>query len=345
MTDPARRPVGRTALVVPPLGFGAAPLGNLYRAITDAGAAATIGAALDTGLRYVDTAPYYGFGLSETRVGAALGDKPDVIVSTKVGRLLEPLASPAAARERHGFIDAMPFDPIYDYSHDGVLRSFEASLKRLGRDRIDILYVHDIGRAVHGEMHAARMAELIDGGGFAALERLRGEGAVSAVGVGVNETAVCIELMERVRLDVILLAGRYTLLEQAPLDELFPRCAAAGTSIVIGGPYNSGILALGADATGAHYNYDQVPEGVRRRVRAIERVCAAHAVALPAAALRFVLAHPLVASVIPGLANLAEVAATAAYAAVSIPPALWDDLKTEGLLRADAPVPTKELIA
>jgi D-threo-aldose 1-dehydrogenase len=329
-----------TGLKLPPIGFGTAPLGNLYRAVDDETAEATINAALEAGLLYADTAPYYGFGLAETRLGAAIAGNRDIVVSTKVGRVLEPLST-SAERDRHGFVDAPLFEPVYDYSRDGILRSHEASLKRLGRDRVDILYVHDIGRRVHGEAHDARMSELLDKGGFAALEELRDQGAVSAIGVGVNETAVCLELMERVSLDIILLAGRYTLLEQSPIDELFPRCAATGTALVLAGVYNSGILALGADAPAAHYDYDGVPEAIRQRTRVIERICAAHDVALPAAALQFVLAHPQAASVIVGLANPDEVRATMANIAVPIPDGLWNDLKTAGLLRVDAPVPVR----
>lgn len=325
-------------LALPRLGFGTAPLGNLYRAVDDETAAATIAAALAAGLRYADTAPYYGFGLAEARLGRATAETGDVVISTKVGRLLEPLAS-VTQRERHGFVDGLPFAPVYDYSRNGVLRSYEDSLKRLGRDRIDILYVHDIGRTVHGSAHEARMRELFDGGGFAALEELRDQGAVSAIGVGVNETSVCLELMDQAQLDIIMLAGRYTLLEQSPIDDLFPRCAATGTALVLSAPYSSGILALGADAPAAHYNYDSVPAAIRNRTRAIERICADHGVDLPAAALQFVLAHPQAASVVLGVASPAEVQAATAYLATPIPDGLWDDLKLAGLLRAEAPVP------
>jgi D-threo-aldose 1-dehydrogenase len=329
-----------TGLNLPPIGFGTAPLGNLYRAVDDQTAEATITAALEAGLFYADTAPYYGFGLAETRLGRAIAGNRDVVVSTKVGRVLEPLAT--AERDRHGFVDAPAFAPVYDYSRDGIMRSYEASLKRLGRDRVDILYVHDIGRRVHGAAHDARMSELLDKGGFAALEELRDQKAVSAIGVGVNETEVCLELMERVSLDIILLAGRYTLLEQSPIDDLFPRCAATGTALVLAGVYNSGILALGADAPAAHYDYAGVPDAIRQRVRAIERICEAHQVTLPAAALQFVLAHPQAASVIVGLASPDEVRATMANIAAPVPDGLWSDLKAAGVLRADVPIPARK---
>lgn len=327
------RPIAGTGLSVPELGFGTAPLGNLYRPVSDADARATLDAALDAGLGYADTAPFYGFGLAEKRLGAAL--RGDVVVSTKVGRVLRPAAGPIAA-ERHCYHSPEPFEPVYDYSHDGVLRSHEASLARLGRARVDLLFVHDIGRVTHGDAHAAMLGQLFEGGGFAALARLRDEGAIAGFGIGVNEVEVCLELMGRVHLDAILLAGRYTLLEQGALDALLPRCLAEGTSVVIGGPYNSGILAGGRNPA---YDYAPAPPDVVARARAIEAVCARHGVAAGAAALQFPLAHPAVASVIPGLASPKEVEDTVTRYATPIPPALWDELAAEGLLRADAPVP------
>lgn len=326
------RRLGTTGLALPELGLGTAPLGNLYRELTDADAAATIAAALTAGMHYADTAPYYGFGLAEKRLSAELHGG-DVIVSTKVGRLLEPTA--AVSGERHGFRSSEPFEPVYDYSYDGVLRSHEASLARLGVDRIHILLVHDIGRLTHGDRHRERMTELA--GGLRALERLRGEGAISAFGIGVNECAVALELLDRDPLDLILLAGRYTLLDQSALDALLPRCAALGTGVVIGGPYNSGILA--GQGPGGHYDYQAAPAPILDKARAIAAVCARHSVALGAAALQFVLAHPVVASVVPGLASAAEVAETLVRRAAPIPAQLWAELQYEGLLRADAPVP------
>lgn len=335
----ARRPLGRTGLTVPELGFGSAPLGNLYRQLADAEASSAVAAALGAGLRYVDTAPHYGFGLSERRVGDAIRGLDNVVVSTKVGRLLRPVGSVDPQEERFGFRSPMPFTPEFDYGHDGILRSHEASLQRLGLAKVDILYVHDIGREAHGDGYQACVAQLLEGGGFAALRRLRDEGSVGAIGIGVNETAICLELMDRVELDVILLAGRYTLLEQGALDDLFPRCAASGTAVVIGGPYNSGILAGAEVPSAAHYNYAPAPSAVLERARRLHAICTAHGVPLGAAALQFVLAHPLVASVIPGLASAAEVNETAARASVPIPPALWEALRAEKLIHPEAPVP------
>jgi D-threo-aldose 1-dehydrogenase len=323
---------GRAALIaLPRFGFGTAPLGNLYREIADDDARATIDAALDAGFSYVDTAPHYGLGLAEKRLGAAL--RPDTIVSSKVGRVLLPAKGPFPP-ERHGFHTREPFEAVYDYTHDGILRSYDDSLARLNRDRVEILYVHDIGRLTHGDAHPAMLAQLFEGGGFRALERLREQGAIDAFGIGVNETDVALELIDRVAMDVILLAGRYTLLEQSALTRFLPRCQAEGVAVVIGGPYNSGLLAGGTT-----YNYEPAPASIAARARAIEAVCERHGVALGAAALQFPLAHPAVASVIPGLASVEEVDQTVLRDQTAILPDLWAELKAEHLLAADAPVP------
>jgi D-threo-aldose 1-dehydrogenase len=335
------RPLGNTGLSVTELGFGTAPLGNLFRPLADSDARATLAAAEKAGFGYYDTAPFYGFGLSERRLGDALRSRNDIVLSTKVGRLLKPVPGPVdETMPRHGYATPMPFAPVYDYSYDAVMRSFEQSLQRLGLSRIDILYIHDIGRLTHGEANVARMAELTTGGGLKALEELRAAKLISGFGMGVNEIPACLEVMDHARLDVILLAGRYTLLEQNALDELFPRCTAAGTAIVVGGAYNSGILAVGTK-TGAplYYDYEPAPEHIIAKVRAIEAVCDRHGVPLAAAALRFPLAHSLVASVIPGLDSPARVEQTLALYAHKIPAALWQDLKAENLLRPDAPTP------
>ncbi|HVW75075.1 MAG TPA: aldo/keto reductase [Rhizomicrobium sp.] len=336
-----RRDLGRTGLKVTELGFGTAPLGNLFRPIADEAARATLAVAEAAGFGYYDTAPFYGFGLSERRLGDALRARKDVVLSTKVGRLLKPVPGPVdETRVRHGYATPMPFEPVYDYSYDAVMRSYEASLQRLGLSRIDILYIHDIGRLTHGEQNAARMAELTKGGGLKALEELRGSKTISGFGMGVNEVPACLEVMSHARLDVILLAGRYTLLEQNPLDDLFPLCQEAGTAIVVGGPYNSGILAVGTK-TGAplYYNYEPAPLEVIEKVRRIEAVCDRHGVPLAAAALQFPLAHKRVASVIPGLDTPGRVSQTIALYRHKIPAALWQDLVQEKLVRADAPLP------
>jgi D-threo-aldose 1-dehydrogenase len=341
VTDIARRRVGTSDWALPELGFGAAAMGNLYAAIGDAHAAATLDVALAAGFRYFDTAPHYGRGLSERRLGDALRERGDVIVSTKVGRLMDPDASITDDRERDGFHTAMPFRARYDYTHDSILRSHEHSLQRLGLAQVDLLFVHDIGRVTHGDADAMYREQLIQGGGLKALERLRDEGAIRGFGLGVNEVAVCLDLMAVARFDVILLAGRYTLLEQDALNAFFPACAAADTAVVIGGPYNSGILATGSAATG-HYNYAPAPEAVRGKVRALEAVTARHGVSLPAAALAFVLAHPQVASVIPGIANPQQVSDTMRLYAEPIPSAFWAELRAAGLVRPDAPLPGED---
>lgn len=336
-----RRNLGKTGLVVTELGFGTAPLGNLFKPLPDTTARETLAAAQSAGFGYYDTAPFYGFGLSERRLGDSLRSCKDAVLSTKVGRLLKPVPGPVDENiVRHGYATPMPFEPVYDYSYDAVMRSFTESLQRLGLSRIDILYIHDIGRLTHGEANAARMAELTRGGGLKALEELRSAGAITGFGMGVNEIPACLEVMDHARLDVILLAGRYTLLEQNALDELFPRCVEAGTAIVVGGPYNSGILAVGT-RTGAplYYNYEPAPADVIDKVRRIEAVCDRHGVPLPAAALQFPLAHSLVASVIPGLDAPGRVEQTMVLYRHKIPAALWQDLRSEKLIRTDAPVP------
>jgi D-threo-aldose 1-dehydrogenase len=335
------RPLGHTGLKVTELGFGTAPLGNLFHPLPDATARETLAAAEQAGFGYYDTAPFYGFGLSERRLGDALRHRKGIVLSTKVGRLLKPVPGPVDRNEvRQGYATPMPFEPVYDYSYDAVMKSFEASLQRLGLSRIDILYIHDIGSLTHGAQNEARMAELTRGGGLKALEELRATKQIAGFGMGVNEVPACLEVMAHAKLDVILLAGRYTLLEQTPLDELFPRCTSAGTAIVVGGPYNSGILAVGT-RTGAplFYNYEPAPADVIERVRRIETVCDRHAVPLAAAALQFPLGCPLVASVIPGLDSPERVAQTVALHGHKIPAAFWQDLRRENLLHPDAPIP------
>jgi D-threo-aldose 1-dehydrogenase len=336
-----RRDLGTTGLKVTELGFGTAPLGNLFKPLPDETAHATLAAAEAFGFGYYDTAPFYGFGLSERRLGDALRLRKDIVLSTKVGRILKPIPGPVDQTVvRHGYATPMPFVPVYDYSYDAVMRSYEASLQRLGLSKIDILYVHDIGRLTHGDRNAACMAELTKGGGLKALEELRASGAISGFGMGVNEVPACLEVMRHARLDVILLAGRYTLLEQDPLDDLFPLCEKSGTAIVVGGPYNSGILAVGTRTSAPlYYNYEPAPADVIEKVRRIETVCHRHGVPLAAAALQFPLAHKLVASVIPGLDSPERVNQTIALYRQKIPAALWQELVQEKLIRADAPHP------
>ncbi len=324
-------------------GFGGAAIGNLYRPIGDEAARSTIDAAWDHGVRRFDTAPHYGFGLSERRLGEALARLDPggtAFVSTKVGRVLCPVPDRDLSVERQGFVSPEPVESRFDYSRDGILRSFDASRDRLRRDRIDLLLAHDLGEMTHGAGHAAQMATFL-GGGYPAMRELRDAGAIGAIGIGVNEIAVCEYLLDRVQLDAILLAGRYTLLEQDALDTLLPRCAALGVQVIVGGPYNSGILATGTGPD-ARYNYEPPPADIVARVDAIATTCARHGVPMAAAALQFPMAHPAVSAVIPGMADAAEVAQAASLATLALPPALWTDLIDAGLIRADAPVPSSE---
>lgn len=326
------------------LAFGAASIGNLYRAVPDRQARAVVERAWQAGIRYYDTAPHYGFGLSEKRLGAALAEldpAQEAIVSTKVGRRLDPRPDADLSALRQAFVSPEPYESVFDYSYDAVMRSFEDSLKRLRRDRIDILYAHDIGGFAHGADHPRRFAEFFDGG-YRAMCELRAAGAVRAIGIGVNEVPVCLEMLHAGEIDLIMLAGRYTLLEQAPLDDLLPLCTARGVRLVIAGPYNSGILAKGVRHGGAtpNFNYAPAPPDIVAQVGAIEDICARHGVPLAAAALQFPLAHRQVASVVPGMGSIEQVDEALALAALPIPAALWEELRGAGLIRVDAPVPT-----
>ncbi len=325
---------------LPSLGMGAAAIGNLYRPISDSEATDTIAAALEVGIGYVDTAPHYGFGLSENRVGTALralDTQGEVVVSTKVGRLLKPVEGGGGVR--HGFADAAPFEPVFDYSYDAVMRSFEESRARLGRRHIDVLLAHDLGRLTHGADHEAHYRTFFEGG-YRAMRDLRDSGEIGAIGLGVNEWQICEEAMRDGDFDLFLLAGRYTLLEQSALDSFLPSCTARDIKIVIGGPYNSGILAVGTKGPGPYYfNYEPAPEAVVNHVRRIEAICEAHDVPLAAAALQFPLAHPQVVSVIPGMAGRSQVIETMRLMNTEIPAAFWAALRAEDLLHSDAPTP------
>lgn len=331
-------PSGAT-LTTTELGLGGAPLGNLLQAVPEEDAASTLETAWSAGLRWFDTAPLYGLGLSEERFGHCLSRKPRdaFVLSTKIGRLIEA-CSPADA-DTDKFIVPQDRRVRYDYGYDGTMRSVEASLQRLGLDRIDVLFCHDVDIWTHGSAEAsdARVREFM-AGGYRALAELRAQGVVKAIGSGLNEWEVCERLAREGDFDLFLLAGRYTLLEQAALDSFLPLCEVRGIGILLGGPFNAGILATGA-VEGAIYNYQPAPKAILDRVAAIERVCRAHGTALTAAALRFPLAHPAVVSIIPGARNPAEIRQAVEMVSAEIPPALWTDLKAEGLLRPDAPVP------
>ena len=331
--------IGNTKLQVTKLGFGAATFGNLYRPMPDIAAEESITKAMELGINQFDTAPYYGFGLSERRVGNALRkyDANDYILSTKVGRILEPCAK---AQDKYGFCSPMPFEPKYDYSYDGIMRSFEHSIQRLGLSKIDILYMHDIGRATHGDDHD-RLFKIAMEGGYKAMDELRSQGLVSAIGLGVNEFEVCEQAMDYGYFDCFLLAGRYTLLEQKALESFLPRCLKENSSIVLGGPYNSGILATGVGREGVvpHYNYEPASESIIKKVAKIEDICQEFNVPLAAAALQFPLAHPAVVSVIPGLSSASRVETTVDQMKYDIPADFWIALQNVGLIDSNAPLP------
>ncbi|MBO6637627.1 MAG: aldo/keto reductase [Roseitalea sp.] len=331
--------LGNGGLTFTELGFGTAPLGNLYRAISDEDAHDILCRAWDAGVRYFDTAPLYGLGLSETRLNRFLRGKPrdSYVLSTKIGRWLK--ATTPDKRDGFGkWFDVPARNEVYDYTYDGVLRSVEFSLERLGIDRIDILFAHDLDVFNHGSQAAldARIAEFMQGG-YKALMEMREQGVIKAFGAGVNEWQTCQTLTEQGDMDLFLLAGRYTLLEQEALESFLPLAEQRGIGLVIGGPYNSGILASGPKP-GAFYNYDPAPQAILDRVARIQAVCERHKVRMVDAAFQFPLCHPTTVSVIPGGQGVAEMESNLQAATADIPPALWADLKAEGLMRADAPV-------
>ena len=336
-----KRPLGRTKLKVTVLGLGTATLGNLYAPVTDADAHDTVKTAFDAGVRFVDTAPFYGHGWSEHRVGEALRGykRDDIVLSTKIGRLLKPKDPGKGGIDGGVFAAVLPFDPVFDYSYDGVMRSVEDSLQRLGTHRIDVLLIHDVDRWTHGSEEAAdrRRKEVLEGG-YKAMVKLREGGAVGAIGAGLNEWDSCQKLAEASDLDCFLLAGRYSLLEQESLKTFLPLCVKRGIGIFLGGPYNTGILATGA-VPGAMYNYAPAKPDILERVRKLEAVCQRHKVALAGAALQFPLAHPAVCSVIPGAKTAAEVKRNIATIEAPISGDFWAELKREKLIADEAPLP------
>jgi D-threo-aldose 1-dehydrogenase len=332
-----RRKLGRTDVSLTVFGFGGTSLGNMYRAIDDKAANEALDASFDAGVRYVDTAPLYGHGLSEHRVGGWLrrvrGE--NIVLSTKVGwRMFPARGQPIEAGL---FMDVPPFRRGLDYSYDGVMRSFDDSLQRLGTDRVDIVFIHDADRRNQGDAFEQRFTEAMEGA-YPALLKLREEGVIKAIGAGLNEWEACQRFAEAGDFDCFLLAGRYTLLDQESLDSFLPLCEKRGIGIVLGGPYNSGILATGP-VEGAHYDYAPASPEILEKTRRIEEICRRHNVPLKAAALQFPLGHPTVASVIPGMGNPKRVAENMDLLAHKIPSDLWAELRSEGLIRQDAPLP------
>ncbi len=332
--------LGNGGLDFTTLGFGSAPIGNLFRAISDDDAHAVLQAAWEGGVRYYDTAPLYGLGLSETRLNRFLRGKPRdaYVISTKIGRLFR--ATTPDKRDGFGkWYDVPSRNEVYDYGHDAVFRSVEFSLERLGIDRIDILYAHDLDIFNHGSQAAldARLAEFMSGA-YRALVSLRDQGVIRAFGAGVNEWEPCRWLMERGDFDIFLLAGEYSLLRTEALDGFLNPALARGIGVVIGGPYNSGILATGP-RPGAKYRYEDAPPWAMEKAGHLQELCTRHATPLVNAAFAFCAAHPAVVSVIPGGQTVAEMRSNLAAASAIIPQALWSDLKSAGLIPAHAPTP------
>jgi D-threo-aldose 1-dehydrogenase len=318
--------LGRTGLQVTRLGLGTAPLGGLYAEVSETEAHAVVAAAFNQGLRYFDTAPLYGHGLAERRTGEVLRSKPrgDFVLSTKVGRLLRPGAPSADGQ----FKGTPPVVPVFDFSYDATLRSVEESLSRLGLDRIDMLLIHDPDQ----HYDAARS------GAYPALERMRSEGVVRAIGAGMNQVELLVRFARETDVDCLLVAGRYTLLDQDALTQLLPLCLARGVAVIAGGVFNSGILAR--PAAGAPYNYEPAADEIVERAQRIEAVCASFDVPVKAAALQFPLGHPAVACVLTGCRSVAELDENIGLFELELPPALWTALKTQGLLRETAPMPS-----
>jgi D-threo-aldose 1-dehydrogenase len=334
------RKVGQADVRVSELGLGTAPLGELFDPVDDSEASAMLGTAWDGGIRYFDTSPWYGRGQAEHRVGRALYRKPreDFVISSKVGRLLRRPLKPGPF-DRGEWIGGLDFETVFDYGYDGVMRSFEDSLQRLGINRIDLLLIHDLDDW-HHKLPAkvdAYFSQLVTGG-WRALSELRDQGAIKGIGAGFNTMGTIPRYLDLFDIDFFLIAMRYTLLEQEVLDSEFPRCAERGVGIVIGGGYNSGILATGA-VPGAMYNYEPAGPAILERVAKIEVVCKRWNVPLAAAALQFPLGYPIVASIIPGAISRAQVERNLAAFRHSIPPDLWTELKHKKLIRPDAPTP------
>jgi D-threo-aldose 1-dehydrogenase len=324
-------------VVVSTLGFGGAPLGDLYARLDEAQAVATVEAALAGGVTLIDTSPLYGHGLSELRIGAALRRHPreGTVISTKVGRVAEPFSGRG---DGSGYLGGLPHGLRFDYSHDGALRSLEQSALRLGIDRFDVVLIHDVDIWTHGaERIEARFREAMDGA-YRALERLRAAGTVKAIGIGVNEAAMCERFARAGDFDTMLLAGRYSLLEQPALASFMPLALQKRIGLMLGGVFNSGILATGA-VPGAKYNYAEAPPDILARVTAIESVCRRHGVPLKRAALHFPLGHPAVCSLVMGAVSPAEVADQIAELSTPVPTEMWAELKAQGLLGPDVPVP------
>jgi len=332
-----KRIFGRSNIEVTAFAFGTAPIGNFLREIDEAVADDMVQRAWNAGVRFYDTAPMYGHGLAELRLGHSLRWKKrdEFVVASKVGRLLRP--SKRSEINFAPWANAAPNTMHFDYSYDGTMRTFEDSLQRLALERIDMMFIHDIDRFTQGDAQPEVFRQAMDGC-WRALEKLRSEGTVKAIGVGVNEWEVCYEALKQRDFDCFLLAGRYTLLEQEALEGFLPLCQERGAAVLVGGGFNSGILATGA-IPGAKYNYAPAPTPVMEKVAKIERVCRDHDVPLAAAALQFVVAHPAIPAFCAGTRTAEQLEQNLSWFSYPIPSQFWTDLKAKGLLREDAPVP------
>lgn len=329
-------PLRKRSVALSPLAFGGAPVGNLYANVNETGALDAIAHAWRGGIRHFDTAPYYGYGLSETRIGTALKgvERSSYTLSTKVGRLIDV---DATRRDRSDGFAVDGQRAHFDYSRDGVLRSLETSIERLGTDRIDILLLHDIGALTHGDRHADVLAQALNEA-LPAMAQLRDQGVVGAIGIGVNEEAICLDVMRRFPLDVIMLAGRYTLFEQDRSKAVMARAKADDVAILVAGPYNSGLL--GSDAgPGDMYDYAPASPEIKARAQRFYELCHRTGAQVGAAALQFPGAHPAVASVVCGLRSIAEVDSALDRMRATVPAATWDALRDEGLLAPGVPAP------
>lgn len=338
VTVSTRRRVSKTALDLPVFGLGTAHLGELYGRVDEASSNATMDAAWTAGVRFYDTAPWYGRGLSEHRLGGFLRTKPraEFQVTTKVGRTLHRPANPTTF-DRSPWTGGLNFEVNFDYTYDGVMRSYEQALQRLALDTVDALVIHDLDNAYHGDRQAAYEQQLVDSG-MKALAELKKSGDIRAYGMGINTNQALEEVATRVDLDFCLVAMPYTLIDQDSLTRGMKTCLDRNISVIIGAPFASGILVTGSGA-GAKYAYGAASPEVQARVRGIEAACKAHDVSMPVAALQFVLAHPAVVSVIPGASKPSEVEANVAALSIKIPAAFWADLKAQKLIHPDAPVP------
>ena len=334
---PARHKIGKTSMPATLLGLGTAPLGNMFTVITEDEVHDCLERVWQGGIRFFDTAPFYGYGLAERRLGDFLRTKPrnEYILCNKIGRLLKPRRDSMPTDTF--FLSTLPFNPVYDYSYDATMRSYEDSMQRMGLDSFDILLIHDVGVAEHGDRQPEVFKEAMEGAGKA-LTKLRDEGEIGAIGFGTNEWEVAQEAIGRLDIDTTLLAGRYTLLEQEAATTFMPKCQEKGIKLILGGVFNSGILASD-DIPNSMWNYKLAPKHLVERALQLRAICERHEVRLPSVALQFSMAHPAVASVVAGMRSVKECDESLEWAVSKLPAGVWTDLKDEEMISADAPIP------